>query len=127
MLWGVSRTLYSQVVPGKTALPELVGRPGVFIRRYWWALLVLLAGATVDGITTYNTVSVYGAEAEVHSVGQWMFHTLGPGVGVPLAKALQCVAAVLVAAWWRPWCPWLLSACGVLYGLAALSNHFMWL
>ena len=30
---------------------------------------------------------------------------------------------ILVAAWWRPWCAWILRLCGVLYCLAAASNH----
>jgi hypothetical protein len=44
---------------------------------------------------------------------------------VPVAKAIQLAFVLLVAAWWRPWCPWLLGACGLLYGAAAVSNHFL--
>jgi hypothetical protein len=50
---------------------------------------------------------------------------VGVTAGVPVAKAVQLAFVLLVAAWWRPWCPWLLGACGLLYGMAAVSNHFL--
>jgi hypothetical protein len=31
----------------------------------------------------------------------------------------------LVAAWWRPWCRWILLTCAGLYTLAAVSNYFL--
>jgi len=52
---------------------------------------------------------------------------VGVEAGVPIAKLLQLGFVLLVAAWWRPWCRWILLACGCLYALAATSNYFLWI
>ena len=115
------------ILPARSELPTLVQRPSFFVRRYWIPLSLLVVGGIADAITTYHNVVLYGHSVEVHPIQQLLFALLGPQVGVPLAKALQMSFALLVAAWWSLWCGWLLALCGLLYGLAALSNHFLWL
>ena len=115
------------VIPRHSDLPLLVRHPAKFAHRYRWALLVLLIGTTADVVTTYINVRRYGAGIEVHPAQQVVDRLVGPTVGVPLAKLIQLAFVLFVAAWWRPWCKWLLTTCGVLYLVAAASNHFGWL
>ena len=60
-----------------------------------------------------------------HLVQRWVSQLLGVGAGVPLAKLTQLAFVLLVAAWWRPWTPWLLALCGLLYAVAAVSNYYL--
>ena len=115
------------MLPARTELPLLARTPLSFASRYWLPLAVLFVGALADTITTYQNSVAYGAHIEVHPVQRWVFETFGNGLGVPLAKVLQVGFVIFVAAWWKPWCPWILIACGGLYGLAAASNHFLWI
>lgn len=114
----------TKILPLKTELPRLVRRPGAFARAYWFPLLILLAGATADVITTWLNLKAFGTEAEAHVVQKWVSDVVGINVGVPLAKLMQLAFVLFVAAWWRPWTPWVIGLCGVLYGAAAVSNHF---
>lgn len=114
-------------LPARTEIPTLARRPAAFARRYWVPLLLLVVGATADAVTTYRNVARLGAGIEVHPVQRFVFEVLGPAAGVPVAKVLQVGFVLLVAAWWRPWCGWVLALCGALYGLAAANNHFLWL
>jgi hypothetical protein len=88
---------------------------------------VLLCGAVLDGITTFNNLRTYGAAVEVHPAHRIVYELLPPAVGAPVGKLLQLGFVLFVAAWWRPWCAALLAGCGALYALAAASNHFQWL
>lgn len=115
------------LVPRDTHWPLLRENPRAFVRRYRWTLLALLVAATADVVTTLVNLHAYGTGVEVHLVQRLVSDTVGVTVGVPLAKLLQLCFVIAVAAWWRPWCPWILRACALLYGLAALSNHFLWL
>jgi hypothetical protein len=116
-----------RILPRRTNLRLLLRRPGVFARRYLWLILMLFTAATADAITTYRNARAYGSEIELHPVQRLVQATLGPEVGVPLAKLIQLAFVIVVAAWWRPWTRWLLGICAALYALAALSNHFHWL
>jgi hypothetical protein len=113
-----------RLLPRRTALPLLVRHPRAFASRYRWALLVLLAGAVADAVTTFHNLRIYGPAVEVHPAHRFVYELLPPAVGAPVAKALQLGFVLFVAAWWRPWCGALLAGCGLLYTLAALSNHF---
>ncbi len=119
----VSRTV--KVLPENTALPLLLRRPGRFARLYWLPLLLLAAASAADAATTLSNMHELGPEIEVHLVQRLFCQAFGATVGVPLAKLIQVGFVVLVAAWWRPWCAWLMAGCGILYGLAAVSNHFL--
>lgn len=116
-----------KLLPRKTNLRILARHPALFVRAYWPALLILLAGASADGVTTFVALREYGPQTEVHPVQRWVSEILGVTAGVPLAKLAQVAFVVLVAAWWRTWCGWIMILCGLLYALAAVSNHFMWL
>lgn len=129
-----SRTLIDRIdavlarlAPRRTNVRILLRRPMVFVRSYRAPLALLVTGGVLDAMTTYEAVYHLGPEVEVHPVQRIMFAMLGPGLGVSAAKLAQVGFAVLVASWWRPWCGWILAACGILYGLAAVSNHFGWL
>jgi uncharacterized membrane protein len=88
-------------------------------------LAILLAGAVLDAVTTAVSVSAYGAEVELHLIQRWIMAWLGPVLGIIAAKFVQVAVAIVVASLWRRWCGWLMVLCGVLYALAAVSNHFM--
>lgn len=107
----------SRPLPSRSELPLLARSPGSFLRRYRWPLIALAAGATVDAITTYRNVRAYSAAVEVHPVKRLLFEVLGPEAGVPAAKLIQLAFVLLVAAWWKPWCRWVLALCGSLYAL----------
>ncbi len=115
------------LIPANSELPGLINRPGSFLARYRYALIILLIGAVVDGMTTYTNVREFGTHVETHPVQRWVFDWFGAGIGVPLAKIIQMGFVVFVAAWWKPWTRWVLILCGLLYSAAALSNHFQWL
>ena len=115
------------MLPAKSELPTLLKTPHGFAARYWLPLLILAVGATFDAITTYRNTVAMGSSIEVHPVQRWVFELFGAAVGVPLAKVLQVGFVVFVAAWWKPWCGWIMALCGGLYGLAAISNHFLWI
>lgn len=115
------------MIPARSELPTLVRSPAVFLRRYWIPLGLLLVAATADAITTYRNSVAYGTGIEVHPVQRWVFEWFGAAVGVPLAKVLQVGFVIFVAAWWRPWCWAIIALCAALYGLAAMSNHHLWL
>src|SRR5688500_14624871 len=108
-----------KLLPEKTELPLLLRRPADFVRRYWAPLLVLAAGATADAVTTLLNLRRFGPSVEVHPAQRLVSEVVGVTAGVPVAKLIQIGFVLLVAAWWRPWCPWLLAACGLLYGAAA--------
>lgn len=114
-------------IPLKTELHVLVRSPLIFADRYRWPLLILAVGAFFDALTTYRFLVVLGPDGEVHPVQRWFFLCLPPLLAVPVVKTMQVGFVLLVAAWWQPWCRWIMLLCGVLYGLAALSNHYGWL
>jgi len=114
-----------KILPLRSELPLLLHEPAGFIRRYWWALGVLIVGAAADAVTTLVNLRAYGPEVEAHLVQRWVSYVVGVNVGVPLAKVIQLAFVLLVAAWWRPWCQWILTICGMLYLLAAVSNHLL--
>jgi hypothetical protein len=114
-----------RVLPRDTVLPLLLTRPLRFRDRYRWFLLWLLIGASCDLFTTLWNLRTYGPAIEVHIVQRWLSHGLGVDAGVPIAKAIQLMFVLLVAAWWRPWCKWILGICGTLYLLASISNYFL--
>jgi CHASE2 domain-containing sensor protein len=113
------------ILPRDTELSRLVRRPIEFARAYRWPLALLLIGATADVITTCRNLVLYGPEVEAHVVQRWVSELVGVHAGVPLAKLIQLAFVLFVAAWWRPWTVWLLTACGLLYSAAAVSNHFL--
>ena len=114
-----------EILPDRSDVPLLFGRPAAFVRRYRWPLLLLLVGATADAITTLVNLRRFGAAVEVHPVQRWVFDRFGVEAGVPVAKVCQLACVLFVAAWWRPWCPWVLGLCGAFYLAAAVSNHFL--
>lgn len=103
----------------------LFRRPRRFARAYRWALMLSFLGAAADAATTLRNMQLYGPGIELHLVQRLFSEVLGVSAGVPLAKITQFAFVVFVASWWRPWCPWILGVCGILYGLAAVSNHFL--
>jgi hypothetical protein len=111
----------------KDNLRILLRRPGVFIRKYRWPLGLLLLGGVLDAVTTVELLSVWGPEAELHPCGRWLARWFGVAAGISVGKTVQMAFAVFVAALWRRWCGWFMALCGVLYALAAASNHFGWL
>jgi hypothetical protein len=115
------------LLPGDSALPQLINDPQQFKSTYRWALIWLLVGASADVFTTLWNLRAYGPGVEAHVVQRWISLLIGVEAGVPLAKVAQLIFVVLVAAWWRPWCRPLLVCCGSLYALAAMSNYFLWL
>lgn len=117
---------WSAIVPRRCLLGMLVREPRRFRDRFRWPLVVLVVGAFLDGVMTYRLLQTIGAEAELHPVQRVLFSYVPPMLGILLAKGGQVTAAVLVAAWWEPWCKWLMYLAGGLYLLAALSNHFGW-
>lgn len=111
--------------PRHSDLPLLFKHPAAFVHRYRWPLFVLLAGAAADAVTTYVNLRQFGTGVEVHPAQRVVSNLVGVAAGVPLAKLIQLAFVLFVAAWWRPWCRWVLTVCGVLYLLAAVSNHFL--
>gem|GEM_PF-4107993 len=103
----------------------LLSRPGEFVRLNRPMLVVLVLGASADLFTTLWNLRAYGPGIEVHLAQRWISQIVGVEAGVPLAKAIQLGCVVLVAAWWQPWCRWIFLACGLLYGLAAVSNFYL--
>jgi hypothetical protein len=112
-------------IPRNSELTTLLRQPAVFVRRYRIPLIVLLLAACADAVTTMLALKKFGVESEVHLVQRLVIKTAGVTAGVPLAKFIQLCFVVFVAAWWRPWCAWILLGCGALYALAAISNHFV--
>ncbi len=115
------------ILPRRTNLRILCLRPQILLLAYWPALLILCAAATADALTTLRNMQLYGPEIELHLVQRLVTEILGITFGVPAAKLIQLAFVLFVAAWWRPWCLWILWSCAALYTLAALSNHFLWL
>jgi hypothetical protein len=113
------------LLPVNTALLMLFRQPRRFLGLYRLPLLLLLLGASADAITTLNSLSKVGPEGELHPAQRIVCHVLGTTIGVPFGKLVQVAFVLVVAAWWRPWCPWLMSLCGITYCLAAISNHFV--
>ena len=113
------------LLPRQTEVPRLLAHPLAFARAYWLPLMVLIAGAIADGVTTYRNLVLYGPDVEAHVVQRWVSEVMGVRAGVPIAKLIQLAFVLLVAAWWRGWTPWLLLICGVLYSAAAISNYYL--
>jgi hypothetical protein len=116
---------HSQILPRDSALMMLVREPRGFVRMFRWPLVWLVLGASADLFTTLWNIRMYGTGIELHVVQRWVWQILGIEAGVPLAKVGQFGFVILVAAWWRPWCRWILLSCGCLYTLAAISNYFL--
>ena len=113
------------IVPRQTELPRLLKDPLSFARIYWLPVAILFAGAAADCITTYHNLVLYGPDVEAHVVQRWASEMVGVRAGVPIAKLIQLAFVVGVAAWWKRWTPWLMIACGLLYGAAAVSNYYL--
>lgn len=110
----------------KSNLRLLVRRPGALLRAYRWPLAAMLAGAVLDGVTTYRAMALYGVSCELHPAVWLVAHVLGAHLGVPVAMVGKMACAVTVASLWRRWCPWILLLFGALSALGAASNHFQW-
>ena len=109
----------------RSNLPLLVRRPLLFARAYRWPLAVLAVGAVADAATTHDVLSSYGAGVELHPVQRLFAHLFGTSAAaVAGMKLVQTAFVVFVAALWRRWCAAVMVLCGVLYALAAVSNHF---
>jgi len=124
---GLSKPQGEQIawLPRDSALPTLLRQPRLFVASYRWPLVCFVLGASADLFTTLWNLRAFGPEVEVHLVQRWISQIVGVEIGVPLAKAMQGAFVILVAAWWRPWCRWILLACACLYALAAISNFFL--
>lgn len=110
----------------KSNLPLLLHRPGLFCRVDRWPLILLLIGTILDAATTYVALRDYGPGAEVHPAVQLLMRILGVSPwSMSAVKVAQSSCALLTASLWRPWCGFLLGLAGVLYILAAISNHFV--
>lgn len=116
---------FARIIPRDSELPLLLRRPAQFVVKYRWTLLVLWAGASADLWTTLRNLEAYGPGIEVHIPQRLLSEWLGVGIGVPLAKLVQLAFVLALAAWWRPWCRWILIVCGVFYAAAAISNQFL--
>jgi hypothetical protein len=119
--------MLAAVAPKNCAIPVLIRNPRHFRNMYRWPLLILLVGAFLDALTTYEFLRTFGPSVEVHPVQRLVFCLLPPLPGILLAKAGQVATTIIVAAWWQPWCKWLMLLTGTLYTVAAASNHFIWL
>lgn len=115
------------IIPGKCLIGSMIRDPFGFRKEYKWPLFILVLGAFLDGITTYQFLHTIGPDGEVHPVQRLVFTYLPPMPGILFAKSCQVAFAILVAAWWQPWCKWLMITTGGVYMLAAMSNHFHWL
>ena len=111
----------------KSNLRILAYKPWLFIRVYRWALVILLIGALLDTITTMNSMSLYGTDDELHPGIRVIVQQYGITFGMPIGTIVRLGFVLFVAAIWRRWCWWVLTICGILYTLAAMSNHFLWL
>lgn len=111
----------------KSNLRILAYKPWLFIRVYRWPLIILLIGALLDTITTMNSMSLYGTDDELHPGIRVMVEQYGITFGMPIGTIVRLGFVLFVAAIWRRWCWWVLTICGILYILAAMSNHFLWL
>ena len=111
----------------RSNLPLLRHHPWRFVRTYWVPLTILLIGGTLDAITTWESLGRHGPEVELHPGFRMMLRIFGtsPAV-VSILKTVQVLAAVFVAALWDKWTSALMVLCGVLYTLAAVSNHYQW-
>ena len=112
---------------GPTSLRLLFRRPGTFARIYRLPLAILLIGSILDTATTMKVMYRYGIDCELHPAMWLMAGIFGITVGVPLGTVARLGFVLVVAALRRSWTGWILLMCGVLYGLAAASNHFGWL
>jgi hypothetical protein len=119
--------MVASIAPNRNELALLLYEPLRFRDRYRWPLFFLVLAAFFDGLTTYQFLQTIGPQAEVHPAQRLVFTYLPPLAGILFAKSGQVLAAVLVAAWWQPWCKWLMWVTASLYGLAAVSNHLQWL
>lgn len=115
----------SRLLPRRSAIPTLIGNPRRFVAEYRWSLVALVLSAAADLFTTLWNIRQYGIETEAHVVQRWVSECIGIEAGVPLAKFIQFACVVFVAAWWRPWCRWILLLCALLYAFAAISNYFL--
>ena len=122
---GAKTSSLHRFLPRDSALPLLLTQPLEFRNRYRWPLVVLLIGASCDLFTTLWNLREYGPGIELHVPQRMLSEWFGVEIGVPLAKAGQLIFVLLVAAWWRPWCKWVLMLCGSLYLLASVSNYFL--
>jgi len=111
----------------RTNVRLLLRRPHTLLRPYRWPLALLAVGTILDTVTTMGFMYSTGISGELHPAMRMMAEEFGVALGVPLASLVRVAFVVFVACLWRRWCPWVLSVCGVLYLLAAASNHFGWL
>ncbi len=111
----------------KTNLRVLAYKPLVFLRVYRRPMAILLLGALLDTITTMNSMYRYGTANELHPGIRVIVEQYGITFGMPVGTTVRLLAVLFVAAIWRWWCWWMLTICGILYTLAAMSNHFLWL
>ncbi len=116
-----------KLISWETHLGLLKNQPREFIRRFRWPLVILLVGAFFDALTTYQSLKYVGPMPELHIPQRWVSQLIGVSAGVPIAKIIQIAFAIFVAALWRKWTAGLMVLCGLLYSLAALSNHYAWI
>jgi len=94
----------------KSNLGLLVHHPFLFARFYRWPLLVLLVGSLADVVTSWEVLSRFGPEVELHPIGRLAGRLLGVSLPVIAAgKLIQLIAAIFVASLVRRWCGWLLT------------------
>ena len=126
-----------QAGPGREAAPQpsrrwrpkanlhfVLRRPGLFLGIYRWSILVLLIGLIADGTTTYRFVGEFGPRSELHPAMMIVLEVLGRNVGIVVGSVGRLAAVILVAGLFRKWRGRLMLICGILYCLAAVTNHF---
>ncbi len=114
--------------PGfRTNLRVLTRRPLLFARKYRLPLAVLVLGSALDAATTIDFMLHYGPGEELHPAARVVADVFGVPVGVILGAVVRLAFVLVVAAVWRKWCAWMMVICGILYALAAASNHLGWM
>lgn len=113
--------------PIRSELETLAHRPVVFLQRYRWGVALLLSGALADMITTIVNLARFGTVAEVHPAMRIMAELYGVHAGIVVGTIARILVVLFVASLWTRWCRPMLVLCGVLYGVAAMNNHFLWL
>jgi hypothetical protein len=113
--------------PMPSEVHTLARQPVTFLRRYRWAVAILLIGALADMLTTIVNLARFGTVAEVHPAMRIMAELYGVQAGIIVGTVVRVLVVLFVASLWTRWCRAMLVVCGLLYGLAAMNNHFLWL
>jgi hypothetical protein len=96
-----------------------------FCGEHAWYIILLLAAAFLDCLSTISFMLVIGPEREIHPLIRELALMLGPISGPMVGKFLQVSVGMLAVVYLRKQASYIMVLTAIMYGWAAVANFLI--